>query len=397
MKKWLCMLLCLAMLAAVPVMAMADSSYSTVSNTGVELQYPEDDSYYDTPLLATVKASRQNGSIYFMPTPKDGNGVLGTVSNGTEVTVLAEKSGYYFFATADGRMGWNGGKFFTFHGQTNAASNSERATAVGSSILFSFENGAQLVLPGSFAGGEGYGDSTSSVSYSFYDVRQSMDLILTETIAESAGLSGKALLDQMYASVQENYPYSTYDSQKSDRFTLSGYSGSEIYYVEAHLVDGVVYAMEMYYPIKNRSVCDRYVESICESFSAGVSTVSGTADGETIVLYHMVHYGTQEAEDPYCRVFRNYSINGDYKAYGARKSYGEKHFTRIVTEEDLANAQQFEPGVLVKGLLDNYMGYQYGTTTAYYFGDDKYVWFIESQEIVPVSSFSRTPSLFAKG
>ena len=38
-------------------------------------------------------------------------------------------------------------------------------------------------------------------------------------------------------------------------------------------------------------------------------------------------------------------------------------------------AKSYEPGTLIKG---EYAGYQRGTTTAYNFGDDKYVWFVES-------------------
>ena len=96
-----------------------------------------------------------------------------------------------------------------------------------------------------------------------------------------------------------------------------------------------------------------------------------------VLGYYMVHYGTQEAESPYYRVFRNYSVSGMYETWGARKSYGEKHFTRYVTATALEKARQFQPGVFVTGVMDNYQGFQRGTTTAYYFGDDKYVWFID--------------------
>ncbi len=94
-----------------------------------------------------------------------------------------------------------------------------------------------------------------------------------------------------------------------------------------------------------------------------------------IVGYNMVHYGTQTATSPHYRMFRNYSINRQYGAYGARESYGEKHFTRYVDAYMLSYAKTYEPGVLIKG---DYAGYQKGTDTAYSFGDDKYVWFIES-------------------
>ena len=105
-----------------------------------------------------------------------------------------------------------------------------------------------------------------------------------------------------------------------------------------------------------------------------------------VVLYHMVHYGTQEAEEPHNRMFRDYSIYGNFKKFKARPSYGEKHFTRIVTADELEKATRFEPYTLVKGVLDHYEGFQLGTTTAYYFGDDKYVWFIEWMELILASA-----------
>ena len=96
-----------------------------------------------------------------------------------------------------------------------------------------------------------------------------------------------------------------------------------------------------------------------------------------ITAYNMVHYGTQKAEAPHYRVFRNYSVRNNMDAYGARASYGEKHFTRTVTPSELSNAVKYEPGVYIYG---EYPGYQEGTSTAYYFGDDKYVWFVESTQ-----------------
>ena len=102
---------------------------------------------------------------------------------------------------------------------------------------------------------------------------------------------------------------------------------------------------------------------------------------KSVYGYNMVHYGTQVETEPHYRMFRSYSIGNNYKAYGARASYGEKHFTRFVTATQLANARRFEEGTFIKGsyVLEGYGGYQKGSGTAYYFGDDKYVWFIESR------------------
>ena len=65
------------------------------------------------PRRAEVKASWKDGCIYFMPRAELGHGTLGVVETGTPVTILANQNNLYFFMTDDGRMGWNGGTFFT--------------------------------------------------------------------------------------------------------------------------------------------------------------------------------------------------------------------------------------------------------------------------------------------
>ena len=84
----------------------------TVSTKGARLIYPKDKFYFDEPKTMTVKASHKGGAIYIMPMPESGHGNLGTVDDGEEVSVLAEKNGYYFFETEDGRCGWNGKNWF---------------------------------------------------------------------------------------------------------------------------------------------------------------------------------------------------------------------------------------------------------------------------------------------
>ena len=97
-----------------PVISHRDfhSTGKTVSNKGEAIEYPAEIDFYSEPFSATVKASRSNGSIYIMPKPKSGNGNLGTVRNGTVVTIWATRNGCYFFETPDGVMGWNGTQFF---------------------------------------------------------------------------------------------------------------------------------------------------------------------------------------------------------------------------------------------------------------------------------------------
>lgn len=90
------------------------SNKSTVSDKGVNLEYPEDKDYFSKPFVMLVKSSKSDGSgsIYLMPKPEAGNGNLGTVQDGKAVLILAERSGYYFFQTNDGHQGWNGKMWF---------------------------------------------------------------------------------------------------------------------------------------------------------------------------------------------------------------------------------------------------------------------------------------------
>ncbi len=263
MKRLIACLLCVVLLTlSVPGLAMADSAYSTTSNLNVPLEYPTSDCYYQTPLRATVTASRANGSIYFMPKPQEGNGVLGTVANGTEVTVLAEKSGYCFFTTADGRMGWNGRKFFTFLGAMTTPA------PVYNQNIFYFDGGACVTLPSGFYSTNVERDRNNAYTTTYFtNYDQNMDLILTEIDTYLYYQQDSVYFNSLYSSLKQDYPNPTYDSKKATKFSLSGYNGSDIYYFQGVLSDQVIYLIKMFYPTRNRSVCDRYVEQITASFT----------------------------------------------------------------------------------------------------------------------------------
>lgn len=72
--------------------------------------------------------------------------------------------------------------------------------------------------------------------------------------------------------------------------------------------------------------------------------------------YNMVVYVTQSAQDPYPRMFRDFSINNALGACGARESYGEKHFELQITPQQLANAKAYGPGEFIPNIGEQYVG-----------------------------------------
>ena len=72
---------------------------------------PKDGDRFDEPKTMTV-AELDSGRIHLMPMPEKGHGNLGVIESGAKVEVLAEKDGFYFFQTEDGRCGWNGTRWF---------------------------------------------------------------------------------------------------------------------------------------------------------------------------------------------------------------------------------------------------------------------------------------------
>ena len=275
MKKSLCLLLCaVLLLVCLPVTAMADSRYSTISTTGVALEYPADRYYLKTPLVAQVKASKPNGSIYFMPVPKKGNGNLGTVKNGTQVTLLALKSGYYFFSTDDGRVGWNGTKFFTVIGEASSTTPSAPGgrTVVNTGTLFRFANGATVTIPAAFS----LTDSSSAdrggmVNTFYYDAARDYSLTLSEITFSRYPQSSRDLTQGVYDNLLATLGNSVTDSGISkDGFWVSSYYGyRDSYYLitEAYRTADALYVFEFYYPTSD-SYGWQTASDILSSYSA---------------------------------------------------------------------------------------------------------------------------------
>ena len=112
-KKTLSLVLAVLLtVSLLSIPAMAKRGYTTVSNKGVSLEFPDEGDILPTMKAAKAKASRSNGSIYIMPMPQSGNGNLGNVLNNETVYIIAKRGQYYFFVTEEGHFGWNGTKYF---------------------------------------------------------------------------------------------------------------------------------------------------------------------------------------------------------------------------------------------------------------------------------------------
>ncbi len=89
--------------------------------------------------------------------------------------------------------------------------------------------------------------------------------------------------------------------------------------------------------------------------------------------YKMFYYLTQGASSPHYRHYRNFSINGNYSAYGARTSYGEHVNSMVIDVATFNNATAVASGGFSKG---GSAGYNKASVTGYNFsGDQGAMWF----------------------
>lgn len=94
---------------------------------------------------------------------------------------------------------------------------------------------------------------------------------------------------------------------------------------------------------------------------------------QALVGYNMFHYRTKLNIEPYDRVYRNFSVEDDPKAFHAQTDYGEEYAERYASLADLSFALRVKPDPwsVYPG-----KGYQDGITVAFDFQDDSNLWFL---------------------
>lgn len=97
---------------------------------------------------------------------------------------------------------------------------------------------------------------------------------------------------------------------------------------------------------------------------------------EVVEGYNLVVCVTQEANYPYTRNFRNYSVNGNYAAYGLRSSYGEFTYSMFATKAELDAAAVCSEGTYVYQDSAHVGGRYLGSGNAFYFNG--HYWYVDS-------------------
>ena len=143
----------------------------------------------------------------------------------------------------------------------------DAATSAIQSGWMNYSSGGYVYIPESFSLLTSRGASLSEgYVFEYYNANQQMQLVTGEYDVNSQGRNTNVILDN-YNRLIRTLPEAVYNDYTENEFTLSGYSGRNIYYIQYTKDHGTLYTIEFTYPITNRRVCDSYVENVCNSFS----------------------------------------------------------------------------------------------------------------------------------
>ena len=134
-----------------------------------------------------------------------------------------------------------------------------------------FNRGGYVRIPKRFTDYSDYGNEFATDRYEFYYAGQQMWIWLSEQTVDANRKT--EIINSYYRDcvrVEENV-VNKYKSDKS--FAISGYSGSEMFYIQYMIDHGVLYTLEMRYPKANRKECDKIVSIVTESIQYKGSVV----------------------------------------------------------------------------------------------------------------------------
>lgn len=141
-----------------------------------------------------------------------------------------------------------------------------------------YQSGGSIFVPKSFSATSLRGNSLSQgYVYEYFNEWQQMTFKTGEY--DISGHTGDySVLINYYDQLMQTLPKAVYNNISENTFSISGYSGDNIYYIQYTVDHGSLYTIEMNYPTANRKVCDMYVESFCYSFSTTGYMLNSIAD-----------------------------------------------------------------------------------------------------------------------
>lgn len=133
-----------------------------------------------------------------------------------------------------------------------------------------FVHGGSMFVPENFCGREPENQEESSgQQYDFFDIKNNMFLQVYEGYIHD---DEKNYISSKYAELCDTYKDATYKNQGDSFCVVSGYMGSNIYYIRYEVRDGNEYSFSCRYPSSKANVCDPIVEKIENSFLKDLPT-----------------------------------------------------------------------------------------------------------------------------
>ena len=207
------------------------------------------------------------------------------------------------------------------------------AYAEGSWTVY-FGSGGSLYIPNGF---DDVSDCSPNGS-AFYNNEYDMRIEINESYI---GSYGRSRISEEYDNYCRVLPDIVYQVCSADSFTLSGYDGRNIYYIQYSHDHGTLYTIEFYYPTANRRYCDPVVEKVCDSFTT-------TGYGCSYAQGFIGHPSPADLD----------AIHADVKYPNYDRFYLDHYITATITHKEVYFFKDPDSNVWRDG---NYFTVRYGT------------------------------------
>lgn len=104
--------------------------------------------------------------------------------------------------------------------------------------------------------------------WTYYNKDYQMKVVISQQeICATSKKSRDAILSNAYETERSAHSSVTWDQLEDETFDVTGYNGSDIYYVRGVISEDMFYTIRFEYPEKNRLYCDSVLENVRDRFS----------------------------------------------------------------------------------------------------------------------------------